>query len=303
MVYEKQLKGLRHVLKKEDVGYPQALREIPDPPQTLYVIGALSALQEGLAVIGARKATPYGLNCAQKFTTIASKKGIPIISGGARGCDSAAHQAALENEGITIAILGGGCDRVYPKQNQELFQSIIDKGGAIVAEHDWDVPPMPHMFRMRNRIIAGLAKATLIVEAGLPSGTFSTADEALSASKEVLVIPGAITSPNSLGTNRLLYQGATPIVDEESFEDALFNIYGLLKQPLLDKNSAVENPLLQALYAKPLRIDEMLGLMDKTEPYSAKIQQAMLQLTELQRKGYVCAYPDGTFGPAKKAFM
>ena len=112
---------------------------------------------------------------------------------------------------------------VYKRQG--LFQRIVDGGGAVVSEHVWDEDPKPYRFRLRNRLIAGLARATLIVEAGLPSGTFSTADEALAANRDVLVVPGAITAASSRGANRLIYQGATPVIDDETFEDALFSLF------------------------------------------------------------------------------
>ena len=143
-----------------------------------------------------------------------------------------------------MVVLGGGCDCIYPESNRDLFQEIIDKGGAVISEHQWQFPPMPYTFRARNRIIAGLSRATLIVEAGLPSGTFSTADDALSSNREVLVVPGAITSPTSRGANRLLYQGATPIVDQETFEDVIFNLYGCLKVQDMRKKEVGETSLL-----------------------------------------------------------
>lgn len=129
-----------------------------------------------------------------------------------------------------MAFLGGGCDRIYPAENAALFQSIIDGGGAVVSERDWTFPPVPYAFRARNRLIASLSAATLIVEAGLPSGTFSTADEALAAGSEVLAVPGSITSASSRGANRLILQGAVPIIDDDTFLDALFSIYGCLRQ-------------------------------------------------------------------------
>lgn len=298
-----RLKGPRHEIKRGEEGFPDALMHIDSPPEKLYVIGDIDCLNDGLAVVGARKATPYGLLAAKKFTTRAAQKGITIISGGALGCDSAAHRAALESKGKTVAILGGGCDVIYPAQNCSLFQQIIDGGGAILSEHAWDFPPLPHTFRMRNRLIAGLARATLIVEAGIPSGTFSTADDALSSNRDVLVVPGSITSPNSRGTNRLLYQGAIPIVDEESFEDALFNIFGFLKNPSVQKTKdTINDPILRALYANPMRIDELLTLVDTNESATDKIQYLTVHLAELQHTGKIAAYPDGTFGPAEKAF-
>lgn len=222
--------GPRWEIERGDALYPAAFESVSAPPKCLYLVGDPSALSEGLAVVGARKATPYGLGCARRFARIAARRGVVIVSGGARGCDAEAHRAALAEGGKTVAFLGGGCDKIYPAEHRGLFQDIVDAGGALVSEHPWDFPPVPYAFRARNRLIAGLARATLIVEAGLPSGTFSTADEALSAGREVLVVPGAITSASSRGANRLLYQGAAPIVDDESFADALFSIFGLLKQ-------------------------------------------------------------------------
>ncbi|HIW77002.1 MULTISPECIES: DNA-processing protein DprA [Gordonibacter] len=240
------VKGPRCELARDDARFPAALARIPDPPKRLYVVGDTAALQEGLAVVGARKATPYGIGCATRFAQAAAERGVVIISGGARGCDAAAHRAALEAGAPTVVFLGGGCDELYPAEHESLFQRIVDGGGALVSEHPWDRTPRPYMFRARNRLIAGLARAVLIVEAGLPSGTFSTADEALAAGRDVLVVPGAITSPSSRGANRLLHQGAVPIVDDETFADALFSLFGCLKQesweaPAVDaSNSAGE---------------------------------------------------------------
>jgi DNA processing protein len=217
--------GKRSIIDIKSCDYPRLLLESFDPPEKLYVIGDCSGFNEGLAVVGARKATPYGTSCAKRFAGLAAERGISIISGGARGCDSAAHKSALEHSGKTIVVLGGGCDQIYPKQNFRLFQNVVDSGGALVSEWDWDAPALPYAFRLRNRIIAGIAKATLVVEAGLPSGTFITADETLEIGREVLVVPGSITSQNSKGTNRLLYQGATPVVDDESFLEIISTIF------------------------------------------------------------------------------
>ena len=252
--------GPRSVVARDDPRYPPALSRVARPPERLYVIGDPTCLQEGLAVIGARKATPYGRGLARRFAGQAAARGLVVISGGAYGCDAEAHRAAIDAGGRTLVLFGGGCDHVYPARHLDLFQEIVDKGGAVVSEHDWGFPAQPYTFRARNRLIAGLARATLIVEAGLPSGTFSTADDALAAGREVYVVPGPITSPTSAGTNRLLAQGATPIVDDESFDDALFATFGLLRHPTgpAKEGKAVDDPLLAALLANPLRIEEML---------------------------------------------
>lgn len=158
------LQGQRTVLELGSAGFPEPLAQIPSPPERLYVLGDPSCLQPGLAVIGARRATPYGKSCARHFATLAAEKGVRIISGGARGCDSESHRAALACHEPTVVFLGGGCDRYYPACHGTLFQQVIDGGGAVVSEHPWDTAPLPYMFRMRNRLIAGLAQAVLIVE-------------------------------------------------------------------------------------------------------------------------------------------
>ncbi|MFR7405007.1 MAG: DNA-processing protein DprA [Coriobacteriaceae bacterium] len=209
---------------------PEGAEEHTPPAGAPVRCGPPRRAGRGLAVVGARRATPYGRGCAKRFAAAAAERGVAIISGGARGCDAVAHEAALAAGAPTVAFLGGGCNQLYPAENAGLFQRIVAAGGAVVSEHEWDFPPQPHTFRARNRLIAGLSRATLIVEAGLPSGTFSTADEALLAGREVWVVPGAITSAASKGANRLLYQGALPIVDDEAFADALFSTFGCLKE-------------------------------------------------------------------------
>lgn len=301
-----KLTGRRSVISFGTEAYPQALAMIPNPPEKLYVIGDTDALVEGLAVIGARKATPYGIACARRFAGYAASRDICIISGGAYGCDSAAHRSALEAGGRTVAFLGGGCDEIYPAKHHGLFQEIIDAGGAVVSEYEWGFPALPFTFRLRNRLIAGLARATLIVEAGLPSGTFSTADEALAASRDVLVVPGSIGSATSAGSNRLLYQGAIPIVDDETFDDVLCGLFGFLHEQTVQDASGVDGKaqadisdgMLEALRANPMRIDELASLTfaDKGAAYD-DAAWLNVHLAELQRDGLVERFPDGRYGP------
>ncbi len=298
------LKGERFEIDIDDENFPKALKLIPRPPKKIYGIGDVCALQEGLAIVGARKATPYGKECAKRFGCIAARKGIVIISGGARGCDSVAHRAALSVGMPTVAVFGGGCDFVYPSENYDLFQQIIDCGGAVISENEWSYPAMPYAFRERNRLIAGLARATLIVEAGMPSGTFSTADEALAASKEVLAVPGAITSKTSRGANRLIYQGATPIVDGESFEDVLFSIYGCLKNTtnsLISGSSSAAiddnfRHVFDAIAARPTSIDEMCNLVKRVPTgYETVLSWLLVELDKLESGGLIVRLPDGRY--------
>lgn len=294
----KNLEGPRFTLHYGCQGYPEQLMEVPDPPRVLYGVGNPSVLGMGLSIIGARRATPYGRDVANKFARIASEHGVPIISGGALGCDSAAHRGCIAGGSPTVVVLGGGCDKIYPEANRDLFQEVVDKGGAVISEQQWQFPPMRHTFRARNRIIAGLSRATLIVEAGLPSGTFSTADDALSSNRDVLVVPGAITSPTSLGANRLLYQGATPIVDEETFEDVLFDLYGCMKVQDLRKAEVEERSLLYAaLQAEQLSVDALMQRDDIGAPEGEKrLSWLMVELAKLEHEGFIERFPNGTYG-------
>ena len=304
------LSGNRNIIDFASECFPDALRNISLPPEKLYCVGDPAALEEGLAVVGARNATPYGIGCTQRFTRMASLRGVTIISGGARGCDSAAHRAALEARGRTAVFMGGGCDYIYPARNKALFQQIIDAGGAVVSEYDWAQPPMPFMFRARNRLIAGLARATLIVEAGMPSGTFSTADEALSAGKEVWAVPGAITSEKSAGANHLVAQGATPIINDDSFLEALFEVFGCMRSdddrgretaqcPALDKLDERTRPVIEALAAQPMSLEEihvlasrLLGGME----CEGRRKLVMTALAQAETLGILVRYPNGKLG-------
>ncbi len=308
-VPEQALYGPRCILRPGDGRFPDQLASIPRPPKALYVVGDPAALEAGLAVVGARKATPYGIGCARRFADAAARRGVCIISGGARGCDAAAHEAALAAGARTVVFLGGGCDKPYPAEHAALFERIANSGGAVVSEHPWDAPPLPQRFRLRNRLIAGLARAVLIVEAGLPSGTFSTADEALAAGRDVLVVPGAITSPASRGANRLLYQGATPVVDDDSFDDVLFSLFGCLKQETFQQTcpagkgaagrggAEVLDPLAAALAAQPMGMEELYELAKRHCGEDDPRSWLMRRLAAGEQAGAFARYPDGRFGP------
>jgi DNA processing protein len=247
--WQGQLKNYpRFVIEQGAAGYPQRLDILEKPPAQLHLIGAREVLDTpALAIVGARKATPYGLSCAHHFAARAARRGITVVSGGAIGCDQASHRGALEAGGPTIIVAGCGADVVYPKRAAQLFCEVASQGGAIVAEAPWGSSPTRWGFSLRNRIIAALAQATLIVEAGLPSGTFQTADATIALGYEVLAVPGAIHSPESRGSNRLIKQGALPVVDDESFDDALDQLFGPHQCHLdFGLSAAVQGPQAQA---------------------------------------------------------
>lgn len=294
--------GRRSEIERGCKGYPVALESIARPPDVLYVIGDTGALVEGLAVVGARRATPYGENVARMLAGMAARRGITIVSGGAAGCDSCAHEAALANGGRTVAFLGGGCDRPYPVKNVGLFQRIVDAGGAVVSERPWGFPPVGYAFRERNRLIAGLGRATLIVEAGLPSGTFSTADEALAANRDVLAVPGSIFSSSSRGANALIAQGAYPVVDEASFSELLDRLFPEASVRGARRSAAhacrEEDPLVAALAADPMRLEQLVERFaeEPADDRAVAISRLMTRIARLESDGVIERFPDGRFG-------
>ncbi len=272
----------RFVLRRGDRRYPELLAESPDPPGVLYGIGDPDTLVAGLAIVGARRATPYGLRCTRQFATWAAHGGITVISGAAIGCDREAHAAAIDAGGPTVAVLGCGADVDYPRRSAGVLAH-IRLHHAVISECPFGTEPKPWAFVRRNRIIAGLACAVLVVEAGLPSGTFSTADAALDAGREVLAVPGSIFSPESRGSNRLLRQGATPVTDISELAQAL----GLnaTSSPPGGSGSAV----VRALTADPMRPDDMARAL------GIDIVTAARTLGALEAQGLVRRLPDGRY--------
>jgi DNA processing protein len=198
------------ILLLDDGSYPSLLREIDDPPVTLYVKGDWQACFSSpcVGVIGSRKSTTYGKNAAEMLGRDLASRGICVVSGFARGIDTAAHRGAIGGGGRTIAVLGTGLDGIYPKENARLVNEILDAGGALVTQFPLGTPPIAENFPYRNRIISGLCLGVLIVEASERSGSLITARLAMEQNREVMAVPGNITSRNSFGTNYLIKAGA-----------------------------------------------------------------------------------------------
>ena len=194
----------------DDGSYPSLLREIADPPITLYVRGDWQGCFDlpGVGVIGSRQCSTYGLNASEMLSKDLASRGICVISGLARGIDTAAHKGAIKGQGKTIAVLGTGIDGVYPKENRRLIDEILDSGGAIVSQFPLGTPPLKDNFPYRNRIISGLSLGVLLIEASERSGSLITARLAMEQDREVMAVPGNITSANSYGTNYLIKCGA-----------------------------------------------------------------------------------------------
>jgi DNA processing protein len=239
-------------------GYPQLLAQIPDPPALLWLRG--EAGQEVLhrpavAIVGARACSGYGRAVARLLATEIAAAGVVVVSGLARGIDGEAHRGALSVGGTTVAVLGCGVDRDYPAAHAALARQIVESGGLIVSEYEPGGEPAPWRFPARNRIIAGLARATVVVEARERSGALITADFALEDGREVLVVPGEITSALSAGTNGLLRQGATPATGPHDVLEAL----GVSHEPT--SGSAPDDPaaraVLEALVSGAATSDEL----------------------------------------------
>ncbi len=276
------------VLARSEPEFPEQLNDLPDPPELLYGFGDPALLGGGLGVIGARKATPYGRACAHRFSAWAAAQGIPVVSGAAIGCDLEAHIGALSVDGPTVAVLGCGADVNYPVRAADTLAT-IRRVGAVVSEAPWGSGPHRWAFPRRNRLIAALSRTLLVVEASLPSGTFSTADHALGIGREVCAIPGSIFAPECRGANRLIRQGATPITDVSELAQEL----GIHSAEIPEEPGGSPDRMLAALIANPSRPDDLARDLD------VDIVTAIRSLTRLEAEGVLKRYPDGRYGIAR----
>ncbi|MGB7541444.1 MAG: DNA-processing protein DprA [Burkholderiales bacterium] len=270
-----------------DAGYPKQLLEIPDPPALLYIIGNASLLcAPALAVVGSRNATPQGLENARNFARALSDAGFPIVSGLALGIDSAAHRGGLEGRSSTVAVLGTGADIVYPRRNEPLAAEIAARG-AIISEFALGTPPVAGNFPRRNRLISGLARGCLVVEAALASGSLITAKLAAEQGREVLAIPGSIHSPLSRGCHALIKQGAKLV---ESAQDVLDELGGIgASSAPTSTGATTEHALLTHMGFDPCDIDALVARSGLTpEAVSA-------MLLQLELEGKVASLPGGLY--------
>ncbi|MEQ1922661.1 MAG: DNA-processing protein DprA [Pyrinomonadaceae bacterium] len=198
------------ILILDDGSYPALLREIDDPPPVLYVRGDWQSCfdQPCIGVIGSRKSSTYGENASEMLSRDLASRGITVVSGLARGIDTAGHRGAIRGQGKTVAVMGTGLDSIYPKENNGLVREIIAAGGCVVTQFPLGTPPIPENFPYRNRIISGLSHGVVIIEASERSGSLITARLAMEQNREVMAVPGNITSRNSFGTNYLIKTGA-----------------------------------------------------------------------------------------------
>jgi DNA processing protein len=283
------------VIAWRDARYPEKLRQIVDPPPVLFVRGALNA-GPAVAIVGARRATAYGRAATARIGYDLARAGVTVVSGLARGIDGAAHQAALEGDGMTVGVLGCGVDVIYPREHRALAAAIA-RSGALVSEFPPSTPPLPHHFPRRNRLISGLADGVIVVEGSEDSGALITVDYALDQGRDVLAVPGSIFSAKSRAPHRLLRQGARIV---ESAQDVLDEL-GLIQPgagapgasmrsgnpaPQVDAEvGAAERTVLAALDGGPLPLDDVV---DRCGLPASRIAATV---TELELRGLIQMLP------------
>jgi DNA processing protein len=247
------------VLTWEDEAYPRHLKEIDQPPPVIYLRGRLLPEDEwAVAIVGTRRVTAYGRQVAEDVATALARNGVTIVSGLARGVDSIAHQAALNAGGRTLAVLGSGVDLVYPPENRKLAAQIMEHG-ALVSDYALGTPPDGINFPPRNRIISGLSMAVIVVEAGDTSGALITASFAAEQGRDVFAVPGNINAPQSKGTNRLIRDGAQPLLDPQDVLEAL-NLTMVTEHQAVRvalPTDPVESKLYKLLSHEPKHVDEI----------------------------------------------
>ena len=274
-----------------DDNYPELLRTIHNPPFVIYCAGNLELWNSFcLAIVGSRNATHYGRTTARKLGEELAAYGVVVVSGMARGIDAEAHVGAL-NTGTTIAVLGSGINVVYPRENQSLYERIRMQG-LIISEFPMDSPPDSKHFPMRNRLISGLSRGVIVVEARERSGALITADLALEQGLDVMAVPGPITSKNSVGTNRLIQQGAKLVMDVEDIISEYPNFNWQLASPpimvegmLFAEEDSEEAEILQLIEVDGIHFDELL---QRTSLDHGTLSSLLLKL---ELKGIVTSTP------------
>lgn len=276
------------VLILDDGSYPDLLREIADPPITLYVLGDWQKCLElpCVGVIGSRMCSTYGANASEMLARDLASRGICVVSGLARGIDTAAHRGAIRGQGRTIAVLGTGIDGVYPKENAKLINEILDSGGAVVSQFPLGTPPLKDNFPYRNRIISGLSLGVLIVEASERSGSLITARLAMEQNREVMAVPGNITSRNSFGTNYLIKAGAKLVQQWQDVVTELpSEISAAILPPTIEKAETNGASRQQELTPADLTADErkIWSLLSADEPVhiDSLLEQSALSFGDL----------------------
>ncbi len=252
------------ILTLHDKNYPAPLSELPTSPPVIFYRGNIECLSgDAIAMVGTRSPTHYGQKVALELARELASAGFVIVSGGARGIDSYSHRGALDAGGLTVAVLGSGLDRPYPGENKKLFDKIVDSGGVVLSEFPLGTLPAPENFPRRNRIISGLSKGVIVVEAGMGSGALITTKWAISQGRDVFAVPGPITSPKSAGCNHLIKMGAKIVLSADDIIEEYGGIPPAKKEKTKVELEGVERTIYEILLDKgPLHVDELAEIID-----------------------------------------
>ena len=276
------------IIKRNE--YPPLLQEIHDPPEQLYVWGKIPEMPM-LAVVGTRKASPYGKQITPRLVQDLASAGLCVVSGLAYGIDALAHEAALDAEAKTVAVLGSGLDRtsLYPREHWRLAEKIVAAGGAVVSEYPEGTQPLAHHFPARNRIVAGMSLGVLVIEAPEKSGALITADLALRENRDVFCVPGSIASQNSVGPNRLIQLGAKLVMGAEDVLEELGIETEFRGQGLRDGLTEEQQKIVAALKDAPQHVDAIVEIT------KLDITACNVQLVELELRGIVKNIGNGNY--------
>jgi len=282
-VWEEILTMNVQVLTWEDEKYPSRLSELDNAPPVLYLQGEYRPEDEwAVAVVGTRRVTAYGRQVTENIARTLASSGVTVVSGLARGVDAIAHRTAIDAGGRTLAVLGSGLDRIYPPENRQLAEQVTAQG-ALISDYPMGTPPDARNFPPRNRIISGLSLATVVVEAGGKSGALITANFAVEQGREVFAVPGSVLTPQSKGTNRLIQQGAHPLLDPkeilEILELALVSEHQEARVVL--PADATEAQLFGILSHEPMHVDDIRAQVD------LPIEKVTAALAMMELKGMV----------------
>lgn len=277
----------------QDDSYPGLLRHIPDPPPILYLYGRIENISCPIAVVGSRNATTYGRNATHSLCARLAERGATVVSGMARGIDTAAHAGAMAGGGRTVAVLGSGFNRVYPAENLKFFHQIAENG-CVATEFPMDAAPEPHHFPMRNRIISGMSLGTVVVEAARRSGSLITARLAAEQNREVFAVPGSIHAATARGTHDLIKQGAKLVENaEDILEEIAPQLAGAQSPPEgvkpLPMLSDQEHSVYSAMDAYPVHIDTLARRLNM------EIGLLTGLLSQLELKGVISQEPGKHF--------
>jgi len=286
-----------NIVTQKDDRYPALLLQIPDPPAYLYVLGETAAFPICVAMVGSRHATSYGLSTTRRLSGDLARRDITVVSGLARGIDTAAHEGALQVAGTTVAVLGSGLTKVYPRENENLCRRIAAQG-AVITEFPLDAGPDPHHFPQRNRIISGMSLGTVVVEATRRSGSLITARMALEQNREVFAIPGSVNSFKSMGTHALIKEGAKLVTHVGDILEELppldMNLHcgapeASTPPPASQELTGEERIVFEALSPYPTHVDELIRQVSMDPGRTASI------LLTLELQGLVKQEPGKLF--------